>query len=315
MSTTSALAKVVPVLLVLLAGQALRRSRLLAEATVADLKTLVFRVTLPCLLVNAFSRVEVRGRHLVPVAVVFAVALSVYLLVRAAQLRLPALPRTFPVLLTGFEAGMLGFAMFSSVYGPESVWRFFLADLGQALVVYFVVVPALEQGDGPPRPFRARVRGFLGTPVILAIFGGLALEVLGLRALLERWPLGGSVFEALGLLGGATTALVALVVGYELRLRPGSLAGPALTALVRLGLWAAVGAAIVHLVVARWLGLDPLFQAAFMTLFILPPPFVYPIFLRAGARHGEQEYVADTIALGTLATLGAFALVTVAFPG
>ncbi|HET6438982.1 MAG TPA: hypothetical protein VFG59_13020 [Anaeromyxobacter sp.] len=314
MSTSAALAKVVPVLLVLVAGQGLRRTRLLSASTVADLKGLVFKLTLPCLLVNAFSRVDVQGRYLVPVGAVFAAALLVYLAARALQRRLPGLPVTLPALLTGFEAGMFGFAMFSSVYGAENVWRFFLADLGQALVVYFAVVPDLEAGGAPYGPGRL-VRGFFTTPAILAILAGLALRFTGLRALLERWPLGGSLFDAMALLGGATTALVTLVVGYELRLRPRNLGRPALTALVRLGLWLAVGLAVVRLVIARWLGLDRLFQAAFMTLFVLPPPFVYPIFLGGDARRDEQEYMADTIALGTLATLGAFTLVTVAFAG
>jgi malate permease and related proteins len=313
MSSAAALAKVVPVLLVLAAGQGLRRARLLSASTVADLKALVFKVTLPCLLVNAFSRVDLQPRTLVPVAVVFAAALAVYLVAGALQRRLPGLPPSLPALLTGFEAGMFGFAMFSSVHGAENVWRFFLADLGQALVVYFAVVPGLEAGGARRGPGRL-LRGFLGTPAILAILGGLALRLTGLRAVLERWPLGGSVFEALALLGGATTALVTLVVGWELRLRPGSLRRPALTALARLGLWAGLGAAVVHFVIDRWLGLDRLFQAAFMTLFVLPPPFVYPIFL-GEARREEQEYVADTIALGTLLTLGAFTLVTVAYAG
>ena len=64
------------------------------------------------------------------------------------------------------------------------------------------------------------------------------------------------------------------------------------------------------------LGLDALFGAAVMTMAILPPPFVIPLYM--GSRpedEDERDYVADTLSLATLATLVAFPIVAVVFSG
>jgi hypothetical protein len=60
-----------------------------------------------------------------------------------------------------------------------------------------------------------------------------------------------------------------------------------------------------------------LFAAAVMTMAILPPPFVIPLYM--GSREGdgavERDYVADTLSLATVATLVAFTLVAAVFSG
>jgi hypothetical protein len=66
------------------------------------------------------------------------------------------------------------------------------------------------------------------------------------------------------------------------------------------------------LVVQGVLGLDPLFVAAVLTMAVLPPPFVIPLYM--GAEAGEErEFVADTLSLATVATLIAFSVVAAAF--
>ena len=53
-----------------------------------------------------------------------------------------------------------------------------------------------------------------------------------------------------------------------------------------------------------------------MTMAILPPPFVIPLFM--GSRpedEGERDYVADTLSLATVVTLVAFPVVAAVFSG
>ena len=53
-----------------------------------------------------------------------------------------------------------------------------------------------------------------------------------------------------------------------------------------------------------------------MTMAILPPPFVIPLFM--GSRpedDGERVYVADTLSLATVVTLVAFSIVAALFTG
>jgi hypothetical protein len=155
---------------------------------------------------------------------------------------------------------------------------------------------------------------FARTPVILAILGGMAGSAIGLGDVLDRYSLGGAVLDTLALLAGLTTPLIAIVIGYGTRLTRGSLAGPMRTVAVRMAIWVAVAIAFDVVVVDGLLNLDRLMGAAVMTMAVLPPPFVIPLFVPTESRWGpEMEYVTNTLSLATVATLGAFSLVSVAF--
>jgi hypothetical protein len=116
----------------------------------------------------------------------------------------------------------------------------------------------------------------------------------------------------LRLLAAATTPLIALVIGYEVSLQRQNLAQPLRTIAVRLAYWIPLGLAINILLVGTLFEGNRLLQAAVMTMFVLPPPFVIPIFM-SNASYDEQAYVVNTLSLATLVTLAAFTLVSVLY--
>ena len=60
-------------------------------------------------------------------------------------------------------------------------------------------------------------------------------------------------------------------------------------------------------------GADRLFRAAVMTMFVLPPPFVAPLFMQ-GAATEDRAFVVNTLSLATVVTLAAFTAVSVFYP-
>jgi len=103
------------------------------------------------------------------------------------------------------------------------------------------------------------------------------------------------------------------VIGYEMRLQRGSLAKPLLTIGIRLLYWVPLGLAIGIFLIGGFLGLDPVFQAAVLTMLLLPPPFVIPLFMK-DATETDRIFVVNTLSLATLITLFAFALVGAMYP-
>jgi hypothetical protein len=308
-----ALSKVLPVILLLLLGAVLNRTKFLKPDTVQEIKKLVVNLTLPAVLFLAFARAEIQPQFLFIVVTIFALcALALILGVWIRPWTGIQSPQ-FPTLLTGFEAGMMGYAIFSAVYGPENIYKFAVVDLGQVTFVFFVLVPFLERLSSGPRPFSSTLANFLRTPVILAILAGLLANPLGLVGWLESNAITNSLVVTLAIIGGLTTPLVALVIGYEMRLQRGSLAKPLLTIGLRLLYWVPLGLAISTLLVGRFLGLDPVFQAAVLTMLILPPPFVIPLFMQE-ATETDRTFVVNTLSLATLITLFAFALVGTVYP-
>jgi malate permease and related proteins len=313
MTFLAALSKVLPVLLLILLGAFFRRSGFLPEAAVAGMKKLVINVTLPAALFLAFAGVALEARHLMLVALVFAACVLALLLFRALWPRLGFRSAYTPALMTGFEAGMMGYAIYGAVYGAANIFKFAVVDLGQVLFVFFVLVPWIGQTATGRMSMRDTAIGFLKTPVIVAIFLGILINRLGLVDPLRAFPPTDAVFRTVELLGAITTPLIAMVIGYEVRLQRGALALPARATAIRLLFWVPIGLLLIALVVNTLLGGDPLFRAAVMTMFVLPAPFVAPLFM-GNAPVEERTFVVNTLSLMTLVTLVAFTIVSIVFP-
>jgi predicted permease len=308
-----AFSNVLPILFLLLVGVGLKRTQFIRQETVQDLKKVIVNITLPALLFLAFSQVALEPQYLLISGSVFAACLLVLLAARLIQPASGIATAYFPLLLTGFEAGMVGYAIYGSVYGQESIFRFGVVDLGQVIFVFFVMVPILERYTTGAQPFLATVKGFFKTPVILGIFAGIVFNQLGLVETFRSGPLSTSVLETVALIGGLTTPLVAIAVGYDMAFRSRRLWKPALTVGIRLAIWVVIGLLLSTLLVRRFLNLDQAFQAAVMTMFILPPPFIIPLFM-AKAEVEDRDYVANTLTLATVVTLFAFSVVTLLYP-
>ncbi|HVO18922.1 MAG TPA: AEC family transporter [Anaeromyxobacter sp.] len=313
MSRLDALGKVLPVLLVIALGAGLRRAGLLGERAAGELKRLAVNVTLPALLFLAFARLQVDPRTVRLAAVMFLLCLAG---LGVGSLLRPAVApgaRTFPVLFTGFEAGMMGYALYASLYGQENLHRFAAVDLGHVLFVFAVLIPVLRRATrGRTSPGEA-ILGVARSPVVLAIALGLLAGWSGLLRALQGRALLSGLPDAAALVGGMTTPLVALLVGCDLRLRARGLGRPALAIGLRLLFWIPVGLLVGELMVRRWLGLDRGVAAAVLLMVVLPPPFVIPIFLPEEER-AELDLTVSSLALATLATLVAVTGVAIAYP-
>jgi malate permease and related proteins len=333
-ASVDALAKVLPVLMLIGLGAALRRTDLLRPGTVDDLRRLVLDVTLPAALFLTFLRVTLEGQYALVVGGVFAACLAVFaaalLVVRGAGVR----PAVAPGLLAGFEGGMIGYAIFGAVFGQDQLYHFAIVDLGQIPFVFFVQATWLaRRASGRSPTLGATLVTFARTPIVLAIAAGVAGSLVGLGPVLDASPVGEAVLRTLALLAAVTTPVIAIVIGYSTRLRRGVLGAPLVTVAIRMAVWVTLALAFNAIVIDGLLGLDRLFQAAVLTLAILPPPFVVPLYLRARRGAGpapggdpaavaherlnaaEHEYAVNTLALATVATLVAFVAVAVAFAG
>ena len=172
--------KVVPVLLLFLLGYALGRLKFLSPATRSELKKLVVNVTLPAVLFLAFAGVSLQLRLLIIPVMIFSACVIVLLVSYRFAPKTWSGGRYFPHLMTGFEAGMLGYAIFGAVYGQENIYKFGLIDLGQVMFVFFVLAPALQRQASGAQPFTDTLRSFIRTPVILAILAGVLFNRSGL---------------------------------------------------------------------------------------------------------------------------------------
>ena len=302
MTSLQTLASTLPIIFLVLAGILIRTLGLLQPEAAAGFKKLVVNITLPLLLLKAFATMTFELRYLLIVAVIFLACTLVMFL--SAQLRfVPGLTSPYSsYLMAGFEAGMLGYALFSAIYGAEHISRFAVIDLGQVLFVFFVLITRLKFRQERRLNASETLLTFLKTPVIIAILAGILMNLAGIYQILAGWPVTDSLLRTAEILAGLTTPLVALVIGYELRFQRGGLLQPLLTVLLRLAVWVTVAVAFNFIIIRQLLGLDRLFEAAVLLMALLPAPFVIPLYLQENDL-AERDYILNTLSLGTVVAL------------
>jgi predicted permease len=315
MAYLDAVATALPILFLFGLGALLGRLGIVRAATAGDLRRLVLGVTLPSALFLTFMRVEVEARFLVVIVPVFLACAGVLLAGPAIGRLVGVRSAVFPPLLTGFEAGMLGYALFGTVFGVAELYHFAIVDVGQVVFVFFVLATYLRRLSGDAAPgLGATALAFLRTPVILAIAGGILAGSLNVEVALDEAALGRAALTTLGLLAAMTTPLIAIVIGATTRVSRHVLGRPLRTVAVRMALWVTLALVFNAVVIDGLLHLDRLFGAAVLTMAVLPPPFVIPLYLPPGSVSGrDHEDVLATLSLATIATLVAFSIVAVVY--
>ena len=298
---------VLPVISMFLLGYALQRFHFFRAESMPDIKKIVVSIALPCLLFQAFSSLRLEAKFLIVIGLVFGVCSVMvwlgHLLAKPLKMSSPY----FPLLLGGFETGMLGYAIFLAVYGMPELDKLALIDLGQVVFVFFVLMAMLMKlRDGTQHPTQL-VRMFLTSPVIVAIFLGVLVSLLKGRVSAPDARIATYVKTLVSMLGNLTVPLICLTLGYEFRVDLDMARIALKTIAIRSALLITFVLLLNKVVFARLLGLDYMYEYAALTMFLLPPPFVIALFLRDDD-HANRHYVVNTLSFSTLVSIALFLL-------
>lgn len=283
-----------PVCLALGLGMFCRSSGFLSREGINALKKVVLNLTLPFVLLDAFATAEYSIAALILPTLMFGIcclALGLgFLVFRISGMR----GRLTPFLFSGFEAGMLGYALFVLLFPKESVSQFALPDIGQTLFV-FTLYKILLSGK---KDIRAIGKDMLSTPILWAVAAGVLIGATGLYKAMEGWGFSGIFSSATGFLSAPTGMIILLTVGYDLV--PGDIPWKKVGGLIfmRLGIMAVCLAVMVGL--NRMLLGGILFEGAALLMLILPPPYVIPVF---ADEPGERVQISSALSAMTLVTM------------
>ncbi|MGE4455168.1 MAG: AEC family transporter [Sphaerochaeta sp.] len=291
---------VVPLLLLFLLGYFLQHVRFFTTESLSHVKRIVSDLALPALLFQAFSSIELESRYLILVVLVFAVCLLMLLLGRIIGKLIQIDSPYVPFLMTGFEMGMFGYAVFVSFQGEEHLGKIALVDLGQVIFVFTILMALMiKHRDGTAKGSEL-LRRIVTSPVMVAIIAGLTTSFISPH--IAPSPFWNALAESIDLLAGLTVPLIAITIGYGIHIKKALLGMSLKTIIARRVLLLFFALLLNALVVDRLLGMDKMYQVALMVMFLTPPPFVISIFMRSDERH-ESDYVDNTLSLDTLVSL------------
>lgn len=294
---------VLPIVALLALGMVCRRRNIFDMKGLAGLKAVVGDICLPVVLFNAFFT----AKYSLSVALIFVLVYAGFALALGLgfALRKLAAPhgKFFPFLLASAEGGMLGYALYGVLMGEQS--GFAAVDLGQTVFAYTAFLGFLSLTDGRRPTVGGLVKNMVTNKCCIGMALGILLGVLGVGEWVLAGPAAGVVTGTISMLTAPTSALVLLVVGYELDLDKSLLRPVAVTVVCRLAVMGGL-LALVSFVLFRIVPYDKGLQVALMILYALPAPFIIPLFADVG---DEGKYISTALSVHTICTIMLFAAI------
>ncbi|MDA3810482.1 MAG: hypothetical protein PF518_09165 [Spirochaetaceae bacterium] len=217
-----------------------------------------------------------------------------------------------PFFFTGFEFGMIGVALFSSIFGMDQLYKILLIGLGHEFFIWFFYAPLLESQQHGKINIVKTIKSFFKSPIILAILSAIFLNLSGLFPVITANPAGVAIISTLTNLSNLVTPLILLTVGSNLQFKniPWK-AGFHLISLrlIAIGL---LGTILVLFTGKYVMEIDKTMLYAFIIFFLLPPPFIIPVFLGEKFKK-ESLFYNNLLVLSTVVTLVLFMIIMLIF--
>ena len=287
-------------------GVLCRKKQLISRQGVDALKTVAVQIGLPAVLLHTFAAAEYSLATLVVPLIMFCLCVLAWLLGKWLGPALKIKSRFAPFLTTGFEAGMLGYALFTLLYGSQRLADFARIDLGQVLFV-FTLYKALLGMEGKEKPApRQLLREMALSPIILAILAGVLLGTTGIYQALIPSGAAKVLDACTDFISAPVSALILLAIGYDLVFRDIPWREAVKAAGLRLVIMAGLGAGVLALFHGLWPQAQ--WDRAVWLMFLLPPPYVLPVF---STDEEQRVYLSSVLSLSTLVTLAGFVVLAV----
>lgn len=197
---------------------------------------------------------------------------------------------------------MLGYALFAILYPEVSTSEFAIVDLGQVLFVFTVYKILLAGG----RDVKGAMREALASPTVWAILLGLVFGATGLYRALEPSGVSGIIDAATDFVSAPTSVLILLAIGYDLS--PGEIRWNKIASLMALRIGVSAVLLGVVLLFDRFVLGGMMHMGAVLLMFILPPPFVLPVFADVDS---ERADVSSALSALTFVSILFFAVLAV----
>ncbi|MBI9049046.1 MAG: AEC family transporter [Anaerolineaceae bacterium] len=298
--------QVLPILFLIALGFWIRKKHFLSDKTINELRKIVLNLALPAVLFVSFLNMELKKSYLLIFGLIFLLCIVLLLLGFLVKKLFKIEYDYFPYLTTGFEYGMLGISLFGAAYGLDKIGFIAITALGHEIFIWFIFVPLLLlKRDGAQKP-KEILRSFISAPVVIAILLSMLLNGLGFRDAFYQLPLSGALIPTFNFLGNLTVPLILIIVGYGFVIDRETLKDAFGVIAIRLSILLPMIFLINHFLIQEFLQLEPFFQIALFTLFILPPPFIVALYARTNLAPKEKQYINNVLTIHTAISVGLF---------
>ena len=297
---------VLPVIVMLFLGYLCRAKNLVTKEGLAGIKSVISNITLPVVLFKAFYTTDYSLRSVLGFVIIFT-SCVLALLAGYALNRFVAQSKLMPYLLSGFEVGMLGYALYGLLAGTDKLSYMASVDLGQVLFVYTVYLTLLKNATGQKTDVKGILLSMIKNPAFQGVAIGIIVGITGFGGFISASPVGGIFSEIIEMITLPTAGMILIIVGYELSMRR-DLVGPVVKTIAFRVAVMTVLLCISAFIMFSILPFDKNLFMAMVLLFSLPAPFIIPLYADV---ESEGVYISTTLSMNTLVTIFIFILLSV----
>lgn len=211
---------ILPIFATIALGMLARKKQILTEEAGQGLQQFVIKFCLPCVLFNSCFTASFGMESVTAMALVMPlIVLSSLCYFKFGKKKFSY--HNVPLLFSAQEIGMLGIPLFMTLFGTSQAYRMGVLDLAQSVTVIPVI--ALLSADTGKSPSAGYVvKKVFQSPLLLMSLLGLALNLTGVRGLLNDIGIGGIITETTGFIAQPISATILFCVGYNFSLGKGS---------------------------------------------------------------------------------------------
>ncbi|MBQ7993395.1 MAG: hypothetical protein IJ252_10225 [Solobacterium sp.] len=291
---------VMPVIIMLALGKIFAIKKIISAETVTGIKGLISGALLPVVIFNALLSMQFSMRSLslsLLVYVLYTIALFLVLKFISPRLKY----RMSGFLMLGAEGGMMGYALYTSLFGSEALATLMEVDLGNILFAFTFFIVLIKMANSDEKDTKKVIVDSLKTPLVSVVAIALVLNVMGIGEWLMSSQIGSLYTAVINMVTSPVSALILMSVGYELELDPALLKDVGTVSIIRLLINALI--ALVLLTAGRFLIISDQLMTAVLIYAILPPQFITPIFIKDTK---QSSFAATVLSFYTLITIAGY---------
>ncbi len=303
----SVIKMILPIVVTFLLGVLVRKKRLISDEGCSAVKTLVSKIMLPVVLLNAFLFADYSKETLVMIIVVFIAMVAEFGCAYPLRRFIPSRAKYMPFVFSTLECGSLGYPLIAMLYGAKGTSDMAIIDVGHTVFLFLIAIPIMQAADGDTPDLRTILKNAVTSPTFIAMLAGIALGTAGVDTALQASPVYGLYGSLIDFLTAPTGMLILITLGYDMALRKELMGPVAFTSLSRLAVMAGF-CALSSLVIFRFMPYSKSTLTALMLAYSLPASYAIPLFAKF---EGHKDYVSTTISFSTLLTLVCFVFLSV----
>lgn len=298
---------ILPILITFVIGIMIRKLKLIDDNGCQAIKTIVSKIMLPVVLINAFMFADYSVGSIVIMLVVFFAMLAVFGTGYVVRRAIPDRAKYMPFLFSTLECGTLGYPLAAMLYGTAGTSDMAIIDVGHTVFLFMIAVPLLQSTDGSTPDFRGIVKNAFTSLTFDAMLIGILLGVTGISKQLAGSSIYGTYQSIIDFITAPTGMLILITLGYDMSLNGELLKSVLFTSVTRIVVMGAF-CALSALVIFRFIPFDRKYLVVLMLAYSLPASYGIPMFAKF---KGHTDYVSTTISFSTVLTLIAFIGLTV----